>query len=475
MHVEDCHLASINYLYTGEKVWIIVEPQSGSRLEEKLAATGIEKGCSQFLRHSARYVPRPLLDEWGISYKVVRQLSGEIIVTFPGAYHQGFSTGFTCAEAVNYAEADWSTAQYQFCSDRCPDGSIQAPMMALLNEGDSQHDQPATSEEANPSGNEKEAAGSNSTKRKASDAILPPTTKEAAAKRPHLRKQPQQLKDMTLSPKFSGALDEFKDVTRALLFCTIGSPEAMVQLRKACAALRDRATLPPASVDRHRTGTGNTGNTTTTTTTTTTITACQAVLSLDRLDNQDFAVQVLRRFYLVRLVRWRKNAEVAATARQQNQRAVRKCAQERLPRYETLVLEDLMAQAYPYLTDKNDEGYKSRYKSLQNRISSGNNWYLLAEEFGEGIIALVPTSDVVPNSSVEKLARGPFIQLIEALKKHRGGFLRDLSARVGQHLLNVINGEETGRKFLFEDEKCNLLEEAEDSKRLIELCDLDEV
>ncbi|KAK0664420.1 Lysine-specific demethylase 4D [Lasiodiplodia hormozganensis] len=397
MHVEDCHLASINYLYTGEKVWIIVEPQSGSRLEEKLAATGIEKGCSQFLRHSARYVPRPLLDEWGISYKVVRQLSGEIIVTFPGAYHQGFSTGFTCAEAVNYAEADWSTAQYQFCSDRCPEGSIQAPMMALVNEGDSQHDQPATSEEANPSRNEKETA-SNGTKRKASDAILLPTcTKEAAAaaaaaaaKRPHLRKQPQQLKDMTLSPKFSGALDEFKDVTRALLFCTIGSPEAMVQLRKACAALRDRATLPPASFDRHRnTSTGNT---------TTTITACQAVLSLDRLDNQDFAVQVLRRFYLVRLVRWRKSAEVTQQ-QNNNQRAVRKCAQERLPRYETLVLEDLMAQAYPYLTDKNDEGYKSRYKSLQNRISSGNNWYLLAEEFGEGIVALVPTSDVVPNSS----------------------------------------------------------------------------
>lgn len=390
MHVEDCHLASINYLYTGEKVWFIVEPQSGRRLEERLVATGIGKRCSQFLRHSARYVPRSLLDAWGISYKVIRQLPNEIIVTFPGAYHQGFSTGFTCAEAVNYAESDWSTEQYQFCSDRCPEGSIQASMMALIESGESQHNQPATGE-VNPSGNEKDTANNNNktgngTKRKASDAILPTgSTKEAAAaaaaKRPHLRKP--QLKDMTLSPKFSGALDSFKDVTRALLFCTIGSPEAMVQLRKACAALRDRAALP-ADVGHHRAGAG--GN----------ITACQAMLSLDRLDNQDFAVQVLRRFYLVRLVRWRKNADVTT---QNNQRAVRKCAQERLPRYETLVLEDLMAQAYPYLTDKSDEGYKSRYKSLQNRISSGNNWYLLAEEFGEGILALVPTSDLVPNSS----------------------------------------------------------------------------
>lgn len=387
LHVEDCHLASINYLYTGEKVWFIVEPQSGRRLEEKLVATGVEKRCSQFLRHSARYVPRSLLDAWGISYKVIRQLPNEIIITLPGAYHQGFSTGFTCAEAVNYAESDWSTEQYQFCSDRCPDGSIQAPMMALVEHGEPQEDQSATSDDANQNvaAVSKQATG-NGAKRKASDAILPTGTKEAAAKRPQLRKP--QLKDMTLSPRFSGALDEFKDVTRALLFCTIGSPEAMVQLRKACAALRDRSSLPP---DHRRTST----------TTGTTITACQAMLSLDRLDNQDFAVQVLRRFYLVRLVRWRKNAEVATQLQKSNnnQRAVRKCAQERLPRYQTMVLEDLMAQAYPYLTDKSDEGYKSRYKSLQNRISSGNNWYLLAEEFGEGILALVPTSDLVPNSS----------------------------------------------------------------------------
>lgn len=104
MHVEDCCLSSVNYLYAGEKIWYVLEPEHGKILEERLAASNMRKKCSQFLRHSARYITQSSLDDWGISYKVVRQMPNEVIITFPGAYHQGFSTGFTCAEAVNYAD-----------------------------------------------------------------------------------------------------------------------------------------------------------------------------------------------------------------------------------------------------------------------------------------------------------------------------------------------------------------------------------
>ena len=37
----------------------------------------------------------------------VRQRPGEFVVTFPRAYHAGFSHGFNCGEAVNFGLPNW--------------------------------------------------------------------------------------------------------------------------------------------------------------------------------------------------------------------------------------------------------------------------------------------------------------------------------------------------------------------------------
>ena len=120
-HIEDFHLISLNSLYWGRKVWIIVEPQDQTRLEDQL------KGdvhpvyqCTQKVRHSCVYIPQRKLKEWGIRYHVISQLPGETIVVLPHVYHQGFSVGSTLAEAVNYAPSGWNTAGYIACNTTCP-------------------------------------------------------------------------------------------------------------------------------------------------------------------------------------------------------------------------------------------------------------------------------------------------------------------------------------------------------------------
>jgi len=37
----------------------------------------------------------------------ITQRPGEFIITFPAAFHAGFSHGFNCGEAVNVADAHW--------------------------------------------------------------------------------------------------------------------------------------------------------------------------------------------------------------------------------------------------------------------------------------------------------------------------------------------------------------------------------
>lgn len=49
----------------------------------------------------------PFFPPAGVKVFRAVQQPGEFVVTFPRAYHAGFSNGFNFGEAVNFATADW--------------------------------------------------------------------------------------------------------------------------------------------------------------------------------------------------------------------------------------------------------------------------------------------------------------------------------------------------------------------------------
>jgi len=111
-HNEDNYLYSINYHHWGApKQWYGVPGN-------KKDADGLEKVFKGYLSMKMRenpdllhhittmFSPRLLLAGGVPVYKTV-QNPGEFIVTFPRAFHGGFSYGPNCGEAVNFATHEW--------------------------------------------------------------------------------------------------------------------------------------------------------------------------------------------------------------------------------------------------------------------------------------------------------------------------------------------------------------------------------
>ncbi|XP_057478687.1 lysine-specific demethylase JMJ13-like isoform X1 [Actinidia eriantha] len=131
-HVEDHYLYSINYHHCGaEKTWYGI-PGHAALDFEKVVREHVynhdilfndgEDGAFDVLLGKTTLFPPNILVEHDVPvYKAV-QKPGEFVVTFPRAYHAGFSHGFNCGEAVNFAIGDWF-----------PLGSIASRRYALLN------------------------------------------------------------------------------------------------------------------------------------------------------------------------------------------------------------------------------------------------------------------------------------------------------------------------------------------------------
>ena len=92
--------------------------------------------CSQFLRHKANIISPNLLLKNDIKVHKIIHRQGEIMITYPKSYHQGFNLGFNCAESVNFATRDWIphglTAKY--CS--CIPDSVRLDVKGLFSDID---------------------------------------------------------------------------------------------------------------------------------------------------------------------------------------------------------------------------------------------------------------------------------------------------------------------------------------------------
>ncbi|CAM9689740.1 unnamed protein product, partial [Choristocarpus tenellus] len=105
-HNEDNYLYSLNYHHWGEpKQWYGV-PGSKAGVFERCVAKMLGENLADakdILYNITKMMSPTKLMEGKVPVCKLLQEEGQYVVTFPKAYHSGFSYGFNCGEAVNFA------------------------------------------------------------------------------------------------------------------------------------------------------------------------------------------------------------------------------------------------------------------------------------------------------------------------------------------------------------------------------------
>ncbi|KAJ4850539.1 hypothetical protein Tsubulata_036378 [Turnera subulata] len=109
-HFEDHCFYSMNYLHWGEpKCWYSV-PGSEADAFEKVMRNSLPDlfdAQPDLLFQLVTMLNPSVLQDNGVPVYSVLQEPGNFVITFPRSYHGGFNLGLNCAEAVNFAPADW--------------------------------------------------------------------------------------------------------------------------------------------------------------------------------------------------------------------------------------------------------------------------------------------------------------------------------------------------------------------------------
>ena len=82
--------------------------------------------CSQFVAHESKYVPSITLSNLRIPHTEVVQQQGELVIIFPWAYHEAYTSGPNITEEIMYAgrrcKAFHGKNLYRHCSTECAGG-----------------------------------------------------------------------------------------------------------------------------------------------------------------------------------------------------------------------------------------------------------------------------------------------------------------------------------------------------------------
>jgi len=109
-HVEDHMFYSINYNHVGEpKVWYSIPADSADAFEaafRNFMPKQFEVQPDLLFQLVTMLSPRVLQKAGVPVYRAVQE-ERNFIISYPRAYHGGFNCGLNCAEACNFAPADW--------------------------------------------------------------------------------------------------------------------------------------------------------------------------------------------------------------------------------------------------------------------------------------------------------------------------------------------------------------------------------
>lgn len=112
-HVEDHDLHSLNYLHMGAgKTWYGVPKDAAMAFEEVVRVHGYGEELNPLVTFSTLGEKTTVMSpevfvRAGIPCCRLVQNPGDFVITFPGAYHSGFSHGFNFGEASNIATPQW--------------------------------------------------------------------------------------------------------------------------------------------------------------------------------------------------------------------------------------------------------------------------------------------------------------------------------------------------------------------------------